>query len=279
LQRFLFALVAATSAAAASLDAQSVRSRSADYLFAATANDARAVWVNPAGTAVVPGASVMAEFALDFPRDSSVRFAQWTLAFSSRGLSLGYQRDRFAEDPNTGALRFGLAVPFRGGGIGASFTFYQGSAVDTASHRGLDLGVRYRLLSVLDLALVARNIGRPAPRDVRLPATGVLGAAVHVIPSHAALQLEILAAERLEASGYEMAYRGGLLISTGGGLPVSIIGTLDVDSDFGLQMWAFGLAIGGQDSGTALASGPAGSGITRLQRMSLTGVATRSFAR
>ncbi len=277
LRRSLLAIVVAATATAASLEAQSVRSRSGDYLFAGTANDVRALWVNPAGTAVVPGASVMAEFALDFPQDSSVRFAQWTLAFTSRGLSVGYQRDRFAEDPNTGALRFGLAVPFRRGGVGASFTFYQGSAVEDVSHRGLDLGLRYRLLSALDLALVARNIGRPTPRYVRLPVTGVFGANLRVVPGHADVQLEVLAAERLEASGYDMAYRGGLILSTGGKLPISFLGTLDVDSDFGLRRWALGLTIGGQDSGTALASGPAGSGATRFQRMSLTGVATRSF--
>ena len=277
MRRSLFAVAVLTAGAVAQLDAQSVRSRSGDYLFAATASDVRGLWVNPAGTAVVPGASVMAEFALDFPRDSSIRFAQWTLAFTSRGLSVGYQRDRFGEDPNTGALRFGLAVPFKGGGIGAAFTFYQGSPVGDVSHRGFDLGVRYRLLGALDLALVARNIGRPTARLVRQPATGVLGANLQIIPRHAGVQLEVIAAERLDTSGYDMAYRSGLMFSTGGKLPIAFVGALDVDSDFGLQAWAIGLTIGGQDSGTALASGPAGSGTTRLQRMSLTGVATRSF--
>ncbi|MGD8869500.1 MAG: hypothetical protein PVI01_17920, partial [Gemmatimonadales bacterium] len=124
--RLLIILTAACTAAG-SLEAQAVRSRSADYLFAASANDVRALWVNPAGLAVRSVASVMAEFALDFPPDTNARFAQWSAGFTSRGLSVGYQRDRFAEDPNTGTLRFGLAFPFRKGAVGASFSFYQGS--------------------------------------------------------------------------------------------------------------------------------------------------------
>lgn len=277
MRRLLFILGAACGAVG-TLEAQAVRSRSADYLLAASANDVRALWVNPAGLAVTAGASVMAEFALEFPQDSSTRFAQWSVALASRGLSLGYQRDRFAEDPNTGTLRFALAFPFRKGAIGAAFSFYQGSAVDSAGHRGVDLGVRYRLLNPLDVGLVLRNIGRPTPRSERQPLVGVLGANLSVIPAHAELQFEVLAAERLVTSGYDMSYRGGLRISTAGKLPFSVLGVLDLDSDFGPVAWAVGLVIGGRDSGTALASGPAGSGATRLQRASLTGVASRPFS-
>ncbi|KPK09428.1 MAG: hypothetical protein AMS20_00465 [Gemmatimonas sp. SG8_28] len=276
--RHLCIVVGAVCAAGGALEAQAVRSRSADYLFAASANDARALWVNPAGLAVMSGASIMAEFALEFPPDTNTRFAQWSAGFTSRGLSLGYQRDRFAEDPNTGTLRFGLAFPFRKGAVGASFSFYQGSAVDTAAHRSVDLGVRYRLLTPLDLGIVLRNIGRPTPRAERQPLVGVLAANLSVIPSHADLQVEVLAAERLAGSGYDMSYRGGVRLSTSGKIPLAVLGVLDVDSDFGLVTWAVGLTIGGRDSGTALASGPAGSGRTRLQRASLTGVATRLFS-
>jgi len=256
---------------------QAVRSRSADYLFAASVSDARALWVNPAGLGLIPSASVMAEGVMAFPRDSSARLAQWTLAMNTRGLSAGYQRDRFGEDPNTGTLRFGLALPFKRGGIGASFSFYSGSAVDSASHRGLDLGARYRPLDFLDLGLVVRNIGRPTPRLDKQPVTGVLGANLTLIPQHAAVQLETLAAERLAASGWDMGYRGGLFLSTGGTLPFALVTALDLDRDFKVASWAVGIVIGGRDSGTALASGPAGSGETRLDRFSLTGVATRAF--
>jgi hypothetical protein len=149
LRTLLLLLAAVTVVTPAS--AQSVRPRSADYLFAASTNDVRALWTNPAGLAVVTSASVMAEFALETPPDSSVQFAQWTLAFNSRGLSAGYQRDRFSEDPNTGALRLGLALPFPKGSVGLAATYYHGSAVDTAGNYGLDLGGRYQLFNRLDL--------------------------------------------------------------------------------------------------------------------------------
>ena len=268
----------AIAATAAPASGQAVRSRSADYLFAATPSDARALWVNPAGPGLLTGASVMAEAAIDFPRDSSVRFAQWTLGFSSRGLSVGYQRDRFGEDPNTGTLRAGLALPFKRGSVGTSFSWYHGSAADSASHFGFDLGLRYRPLGMLDLALVVRNIGRPAPRLVKSPVTGVLGANFVFVPQHASLQLEAAAAERLEASGYDLGYRAGIILSAGRSVPFSLLTSLELDSDFKLGSWVLGIVLGGRDSGTLIASGPTGPGNdTRLQRMSLTGVATRVF--
>jgi hypothetical protein len=274
----LILLVAALAAAAAPASGQAVRSRSADYLFAATPTDARALWVNPAGLALLTGASVMAEAAIDFPQDSSVRFAQWTLGFNSRGLSVGYQRDRFGEDPNTGTLRFGLALPFKRGSVGASFSLYHGAPDDTASHRGFDFGARYRPLEMIDLGLVVRNIGRPMPRLEKSPVTGVLGANLTFVPQHAALQLEAAAAERLEASGYDLGYRAGIILASGGSLPFSLLTSLELDSDFKLNSWVLGVVIGGKDSGSLIASGPTGSGVdTRLQRLSVTGVATRIF--
>lgn len=274
----LILLVVALAVTAAPASGQAVRSRSADYLFAGTPSDARALWVNPAGLALLTGASVMAEAAIDFPVDSSVRLSQWTVGFNSRGLSVGYQRDRFGEDPNTGALRFGLALPFKRGAIGASFSFYQGSAIDSASHRSFDVGARYRLLEPLDLGLVVRNIGRPTPRLEKAPVTGVLGANLAFVPGHAALQLEAAAAERIEASGYDLGYRAGIVLATGGALPFSLLTSLELDGDFELSSWVLGLVVGGKDSGSLIASGPTGPGVdTRLQRLSLTGIATRIF--
>jgi len=55
--------------------AQSFAPRSADYMFAATASDARAIWVNPAGLAVVPEASLFGEFVLQRPIDQDTRLS------------------------------------------------------------------------------------------------------------------------------------------------------------------------------------------------------------
>jgi hypothetical protein len=59
----LFTLVSALGAGR--LCAQAVPARSADYLFLATASDARATWVNPAGPATAPTASIAAELVFD----------------------------------------------------------------------------------------------------------------------------------------------------------------------------------------------------------------------
>jgi hypothetical protein len=268
-------LFAALVLLAAPGSGQSVRSRSADYLFAASANDVRALWTNPAGLGTLPNASVMAEFVLETPPDSSVQFAQWTLAFNSRGLSAGYQRDRFSEDPNTGALRLGLSLPFPRGSAGLAATYYHGSAVDTAGNYGLDLGVRYQVFHRIDLGLVARNIGRPTPRDLPLPFTGVLGANIAVVPRHLLVQTEVVAADRPVGSGYDLVYRGGVQIGFGQRLPVAAVGSVDLNSDFSATLWMVGFSIGGNDTATLGFSGRTGSGNTRLDRLSVTGVATR----
>ncbi len=258
--------------------AQSVRSRSADYLLAASANEIRALWVNPAGLATVVDASVMAEFVLERPVGEGLRLAQWTLGLNSRGLSVGYQRDRFDTDPNTGALRFGLAVPFPRGSLGAALSFYQGSPVEDVSHRGIDIGLRYRpAMLPVDLAVVLRNIGRPTPRTIQQPLTGILAVNVRTLASHLDLAAEMIAAERLTASGMDMTYRGGVRLSLFGALPVAAMGTIDLNGDFRIRQWAVGLVVGGNDRGVLLGSGPAGAGMTRLERLSLTGVSSRQF--
>ena len=255
---------------------QAVRSRSADYHFASTVQDVRALWLNPAGLAVRREASILGEFALERPVDSEIRLAQWTLAFNSRGFSFGYQRDRFAEHPSTGAFRFGVAVPFRGGAIGGSFSFYRGNAIDTTQtwDRGLDLGLRYRLAGIVDLGLVVRNISRPVLRDSVAPLVGVLSVAVQPLSPHMWLAAETSATEKLGASGVDMGYRAGLSISTGGSLPFSLVSSIDLGSSFRVNQWVVGLAVGGPYQGLAIGSGGVRSPRNRLERLSLTGVAT-----
>ncbi len=257
--------------------AQAVRPRSADYLFASTANDVRALWVNPAALAVVSNASVMAEFALERPVDEGLRLAQWSLALNTRGLSLGYQRDRFPGASGTGALRFGLALPFPRGSLGASFTFYQGSTVDTAAHRGLNIGIRYRILPPLGLAAVVQNIGRPAPRGQVTPVTGVMALNWYALPGSLGIAADVTATERLGASGYDMRYRGGLRLSTTGRLPLGLVATLELDSGFDVDRWAVGITVGGQDRGILLWSGVAAPVSNTLDRLSLTGVSRRQL--
>jgi hypothetical protein len=258
---------------------QAGRSRSADYLFASTARDVRALWLNPAGLAVSTEASIFGEFVLERPIDSELRLAQWSLAFNSRGFSFGYQRDRFGEDPNTGTFRFAVAVPFRNGAIGGAFSFYRGNAIDTTQtwDRGIDLGLRYGFGRLIDLGLVVRNIGRPVLRDSIAPLVSVLSAALEPLPTHLWLAVEASATERLSDSGWNMGYRAGFGVSTGGTLPFSLMSSLDFDSDFAVDQWVVGLAVGGSDRALAIGSGGIRSPRDRLERLSLTGVASREL--
>lgn len=258
---------------------QSVRPRSGDYEFASTVHDIRALWVNPAGLGIVADASIMAEFTLERPQGGDLRLAQWTAGFNRWGLAIGYQRDRFSEDPNTGALRFGLALPFRRGAAGAAFSFYSGNALDTTDARdmGLDLGFQYRLLAPVNLGIVVRNIGRPDLRDSRAPLTGAVSLALRAVPRHALLAAEVIAAERFSASGYDVSYRGGMQLSVGGRLPITLITAVDLGARFAVDRWVIGFAVGGPDRVTALASGGFRSPNDRLDRVSLSGVASRAL--
>ena len=267
----------ATCLIAHSAAGQAVRARSADYLFGSTVRDVRALWLNPAGLAVRREASILGEVALESPIDGAIRLAQWTLAFNSRGFSFGYQRDQFVEHPSTGAFRFGIGVPFRNGAVGGTFTFYRGNAIDTTNtwEQGVDLGLRYRFAGIVDAGLVLRNIGRPVLRDSVAPLVGALSVALQPLPTPIWLAGEVLASERLAGSGYEMSYRAGLWLSTGGSLPFSLVSSIDLGSNFQLQQWVVGLAVGGRDQGLAIGSGGFHSPRNRLERISLTGVASR----
>ena len=260
--------------------AQSVRPRSGDYEFASTVHDIRSLWVNPAGLGVVTDASIMAEFTLERPQDGDLRLAQWTAGFNRWGLAIGYQRDRFIEDPNTGALRFGLALPFRRGAAGAAFSIYSGNALDSADARdmGLDLGFQYRLLAPVNLGVVIRNIGRPDLRDSPAPLTGAVSVALRAGPRHVLLAVEAQAAERFSASGYDVSYRGGIQLSTGGRLPVTLITAVDLGARLAVDRWLIGVAVGGPYCATALGSGGLRAPNDRLDRVSLGGVASRALS-
>jgi hypothetical protein len=111
-----------------------------------------------------------------------------------------------------------------------------------------------------------------------LPFTAVLGANLAVVPRVVLAQAEVVAADRPNASGYDLAYRGGLQLGFGRRLPVSAFGSVDFDSDFSAVLWMVGLSIGGNDTATLGFSGRAVENNTRLDRVSVTGVATRYFS-
>lgn len=276
------ALVASAFAAGPAA-AQAVRPRSTDYLFVATADDARALWVNPAGLGVVWEASVLAELVVENPDSGSLRLAQWTVGFNSRGLSIGYQRDRHGDDPatpledghSTDAVRFGAGFHIPNGAIGGSFTFYRPHTELSSTQRGGDLGLRYRPLPRVDLAVVLRNIGRPLVRDSIAPLTATLGVGWLAAPSVLQVGFEASAAERPFASGYDITYRGGVELGLPGALPLGAVMAFDFANDFAVTAWAVGVSFGGPDRLLGTLSGRAPGDAVRIDRFGLTGIASR----
>ncbi len=251
------------------LSAQAVPSRSLAYLFTTLVDDVRALWVNPAGLAKVREASIMVEAVFDKPELGDVRLAQWTLGFNTRGLSVGYQRDRLQSDSANQLLRIGLARPFRRGSFGVDLSFYWSNE----SEQALNVGLNYRLLPSLDGSLVVRNIGQPVIRSVKIPVTGVAGLGWSGAGGAVQLAAEMLASDRIDVSGVDMSYRAGARFATPEPIPIAALLAVSLGSDIAVDRWFLGLAVGG--SRRAVVGGTFLSGQSSgLDIVSATGLAT-----
>lgn len=249
--------------------------RSADYLFAASAQDARALWVNPAGLSAVYEAAVMGELVWARNALDDFHVAQYTAGFNSRGFGFGFRRDRFANGVGGNAFRLGVSRAFAGLALGGAFTVYSGDP----DQRELDLGVRTGLIPSLQLGLAVQHIGTPVVRGVRLPPTGVLGLAWFGARGRIQVTAEAAAADRELESGFDLAYRAGLRL-TGGGrrLLVSGFGTIDISEDVEISRLVVGVAVGGTGGiGAVVGDGARRAGSTFVDGVSLTGVARRVF--
>jgi hypothetical protein len=233
------------------------------------ADDTRALWVNPAGLAVVREASIMAELVFDQPDTGNVRVTQWSVAFNTRGLSAGYQRDRLLSGSSNQLLRIGLARPFQGGAVGIDLSFYWSSTND----RAFGAGITYELLPSVATSLVLRHIGQPVVGGVKLPFTGVAGVGWSGPENIFQIAGEVLGSNRLESSGVDLSYRAGARVMIPRPLPIAAIAAVHLSSDLTADRFFVGLAVGGTRrivAGGTFLSGAA-SGFDRAQ---ITGVAS-----
>jgi hypothetical protein len=240
--------------------------RSRDYLFVTNVDDARALWVNPAGLGWVPEASVLAEAVLD-RAEGTARWSQYSFGLNSRGLALAYWRSRRPAGPGQGVWTVGLGLPLGPGAIGASLSSYRGRGAT-----GYDVGLRYPLAWGADLGLVLRNLGRPAIDSLAEPISGVVGLTVPVAPGLAELSLEGRAVERRAAEGYEFSYRAGFTLQAVGA--VGLHAAADVAGSR-LRQWSLGLVLGGLDRLGAVMSSLPATGLGEPQRFSAVGLASR----
>jgi hypothetical protein len=234
--------------------AQSVSARSQDYLFLTNVADVRALWVNPAGLALVPEASILGEFTFE-RLGGDLRVEQYALGFSSRGVSVGYQRNRLVGEKALSTLSTGFGFPFRGGSIGVAFSRH---SQDSLKSHGADFGLIYVPSITVQLGLAVRHVGRPTVRGADLPVTTV--GAAQITLSVVQLTWETAAAERLEPddSGFDFTHRAGARVALWKQLPVMVIGAADIGSNLRIDRLNLGFSIGGTRQVTSI-----GSAVTR----------------
>lgn len=257
--------------------AQTRPPRSADYLFAAAAQDARALWVNPAGLSATFEASLMGELLWARNALDEFHVAQYTAGFNSRGFAFGFRRDRFANGVGGNTFRLGISRAARGLAMGAAFTLYSGDP----DQRAVELGIRTGLTRSMQLGLVAQHIGAPTVRGERLPPTGILGVTWSGAAGRVQVNAEATAADRELESGFDLSYRAGLRLTAGGRrLLVSGFGAIDVTDDFDISRLVVGLAVGGSGGIAALVGdGARRAGSTFVDGASLTGILSRQLGR
>lgn len=245
--------------------AQVAPNRASTYLAPTDVTDARALWVNPAGPGRYAQASVQLDLVVADPGPGG-RLRQVSGGFTSRGLSFGYQRDRFDGGVRGHTYRVGFAAGHRAVALGLAAALYRGGTSST----GWDVGVLYEPIPALVLGGVIEHLGRPRVRDSALAVTYVPGATLRVLGGRAAIS----AHGRFTAHGTEgYAFGARAQLGRGGVLPIGPLVRLDTDGSLGRTRFAFGLSLGGQDMVGAVATTPGDVG--QLDALSAYGVATR----
>src|SRR2546423_7894754 len=128
-----------SAARPAGAGAQAVPNRTTLYLYPSGVTDARAVWVNPAGSGRFEEASLHLDLMVAEP-GAAGRLRQLTLGLSSRGLSFGYQRDVFDAGGRGHTYRIGYAAGRAGLAAGVAAALYPGGG---ASPSGWGLRVPF----------------------------------------------------------------------------------------------------------------------------------------
>ena len=228
--------------------------------------DARALWVNPAGTGNLAEASVHLDLTVGEP-GAQGQLRQVTAGFSSRGLSFGYQRDKFPGGIDGHTYRIGLAGASSRLALGGAAAYYRGGTTGV----GWDLGVKYSATPTLIVGAVVANIGQPVVRG--LPQRAALIAGVTVAPV-AALALSASGRTTTDAVvGYAFSARWVFGAGSPGRWPIAILARLDTDERFRRGAFAFGLAVGGRDEIGTVATTP--GDVSSVEAVSLYGVMTR----
>lgn len=226
----------------ARLSAQQVApNRASAYLFPTNAEDAPAIWVNPAGLGVRREASIYGELGVGDP-GSKGRLRQINVGFNSSGLAFAYQRDILDNGVRSNTYRLGLGGSAAGLAAGFDVARYSSNG---ANATGWDLGARYEARPGFVLGFVAANIGQPVVRGLRQRLTFLPGLTWRP-PPLAALGVSAdarITPDSVAAYNFGVSWRAG----TDRRWPIEIIARLDTDGGLRRGAFAFGVSLGGQD--------------------------------
>ena len=247
--------------------AQVAPNRAASYLVATAVTDARALWVNPAGLAARPEASVLLDLTVVQP-GATGRLGQVTAGFNARGLSFGYQRDNFPNGVHGHTYKLGLASGSGGFSGGVALALYGGGTGGGGS--GWDLGFRYDWLSTVTVGGVIRNIGQPTVRGVRQNATAVPAVTVRPLGSILALSAQASVASSAGARGYGVEAEALWPRSP----KVGLLARCDTDGSLHRRALLFGLSIGTRDRVGAVGSTP--GNFSKVDAVNVYGVSSRT---
>ncbi|HEY6808241.1 MAG TPA: hypothetical protein VI160_05570 [Gemmatimonadales bacterium] len=237
--------------------------RSLAYLQPTEVQDARAIWVNPAGLGVRPEASVYIDFTA--ARAGGGRLRQLDAGFNSRGFSFAYQRDIFDGGVTGHTYRLGLGTSAGALAVGFATSLYRGGG---AKAMGWDLGGLYRLDPRLTVGATVTNLGQPVVRGLRQAVRYTAGATAAPIP---ALRASALASA---GSGGLGGFALTLRALFGASLPLSALARMDTDQRLRRTQFAFGFTVGGADQAGLVGTTP--GDVSSLDNLTLVGVSTRA---
>jgi len=279
----LLALLVAIALLPSPCAAQYRGPRSGDYLFGASTWGSRALWVNPAGQGTVDEASLMLEAFVGRDPAGDYPLSQYTIGFNSRGFGFGFRRDFFHVDLGLGpdslfstagnTWRVGFGRGLGALALGAAVSVYSGPK----TKQDVDIGLRYRIGTGLDLAVGVEHIGQPTVRDSSLRFGGVAGLAWTGLNGIFGLDLEARGSDGVDDAGMVMAYRAGLRLQTPSRMPIGLVGVLELDDGFDVSQLSVGLLVGADFHGGVIGSGQRQDGTSRLTGVSVIGEARKRF--
>jgi hypothetical protein len=259
------ALLAPLALGGRAISAQVAANRATDYLFPTDVNDARALWVNPAGLGQWRRASVHLDATVGDP-GAHGQLEQFTAGFETGGLSFGYQRDALDSSGAGHTYRGGLAVGNRSFAVGTAVAVYRGNTKGS----GWDVGAVYRI-GPATVGGVVRNILQPKVRGILQRVTFVPSVTL------GGNGIFSLSAEGRITPDSSLGYAAGARLATPGRKSIGLFARIEADRSFRSTGWTFGLSIGRSDVLGAVASTErTESGVTALD---LYGVSTRSAGR